>query len=158
MEIAIIGTGYVGLVTGTCFAEMGVHVHCVDTDATKIERLRGGEIPIYEPGLDEMVRRNTEEGRLSFHTDLAECIDDVEIVFIAVGTPPTVSGDADLKYVRAVAQQLGQLIRKDMLVVTKSTVPVGTSPRVMAEIRKGLEARGLTDLRVEVANLSLIHI
>ena len=152
MEIAIIGTGYVGLVTGTCFAEMGVHVHCVDTDATKIERLRDGEIPIYEPGLDEMVRRNTEEGRLSFHTDLAECIDDVEIVFIAVGTPPTESGDADLKYVRAVAQQLGQLIRKDMLVVTKSTVPVGTSPKVMAEIRKGLEARGLTDLRVEVAN------
>ena len=152
MEIAIIGTGYVGLVTGTCFAEMGVHVHCVDTDATKIERLRGGEIPIYEPGLDEMVRRNTEEGRLSFHTDLAECIDEVEIVFIAVGTPPTESGDADLKYVRAVAQQLGQLIRKDMLVVTKSTVPVGTSPKVMAEIRKGLEARGLTDLRVEVAN------
>ena len=152
MEIAIIGTGYVGLVTGTCFAEMGVHVHCVDTDATKIERLRDGEIPIYEPGLDEMVRRNTGEGRLSFHTDLAECIDDVEIVFIAVGTPPTESGDADLKYVRAVAQQLGQLIRKDMLVVTKSTVPVGTSPKVMAEIRKGLESRGLTDLRVEVAN------
>ena len=152
MEIAIIGTGYVGLVTGTCFAEMGVRVHCVDTDTTKIERLRGGEIPIYEPGLDEMVRRNTEEGRLSFHTDLAECINDVEIVFIAVGTPPTESGDADLKYVRAVAQQLGRLIRKDMLVVTKSTVPVGTSPKVMAEIRKGLEARGLTDLRVEVAN------
>lgn len=152
MEIAIIGTGYVGLVTGTCFAEMGVHVHCVDTDTTKIEKLREGVIPIYEPGLDEMVHRNSEEGRLSFHTDLAECIDAVEIVFIAVGTPPMENGDADLKYIRAVARQLGQLISKDMLVVTKSTVPVGTSPKVMAEIHRGLEERGLGGLRVEVAN------
>lgn len=152
MEIAIIGTGYVGLVTGTCFAEMGVHVHCVDTDTRKIEKLRQGVIPIYEPGLDEMVHRNSEEGRLSFHTDLAECIDDVEIVFIAVGTPPMENGDADLKYIKAVAYQLGQLISRDMLVVTKSTVPVGTSPKVMAEIHRGLEERGLGDLRVEVAN------
>lgn len=152
MEVAIIGTGYVGLVTGTCFAEMGVRVHCVDTDAAKIEKLREGVIPIYEPGLDEMVRRNVSEKRLTFHTDLADCIDEVEIVFIAVGTPPTASGDADLKYVRAVARQLGDLISHDMLVVTKSTVPVGTSPKVKEEILRGLEARGLGNLRVEVAN------
>lgn len=142
MNIAIVGTGYVGLVSGTCFAEMGIDVTCIDVDAMKIERLRHGEIPIYEPGLDEMVRRNVEAGRLHFSTDLASCIDEVEVVFSAVGTPPDEDGSADLQYVLSVARTFGRLIRKYTVLVTKSTVPVGTAEKVKAAIREELEKRG----------------
>lgn len=129
MNIAIVGTGYVGLVSGTCFAEMGVNVTCVDIDELKINRLLNGEIPIYEPGLDEMVLRNYREGRLKFTTDLTTVLDDVEIVFSAVGTPPDEDGSADLKYVLEVARTVGRNMKKYVLLVTKSTVPVGTAKR-----------------------------
>ena len=129
MKIAIVGTGYVGLVTGTCFAEMGVEVFCVDIDRQKIENLRNGVVPIYEPGLEEMVIRNYEVGRLHFTTDLTEVLDQVEIVFSAVGTPPDEDGSADLKYVLDVARTIGRAMNKYLLVVTKSTVPVGTARR-----------------------------
>ena len=112
MNIAIVGTGYVGLVSGTCFAEMGIDVTCVDIDQNKIDRLQHGEIPIYEPGLEDMVKRNVEAGRLHFTTDLSSCLDNVEIVFSAVGTPPDEDGSADLKYVLTVAKTFGQNIRK----------------------------------------------
>ena len=127
MNIAIVGTGYVGLVSGTCFAEMGVNVTCVDVNQAKIESLQKGEIPIYEPGLDEMVLRNQREGRLKFTTDLASVLDNVEMVFSAVGTPPDEDGSADLQYVLAVARTFGQNIKKYTVLVTKSTVPVGTA-------------------------------
>ena len=143
MKIAIVGTGYVGLVTGTCFAEMGVDVSCVDIDRDKIEKLRRGEIPIYEPGLEDMVRKNAEAGRLHFITDLASCIDDVEIVFSAVGTPPDEDGSADLRYVLEVARTFGRNIHKYTLMVTKSTVPVGTAHKVRAVIEEELAARGV---------------
>ena len=143
MKIAIVGTGYVGLVTGTCFAEMGVDVSCVDIDRDKIEKLRRGEIPIYEPGLEDMVRKNAEAGRLHFTTDLASCIDDVEIVFSAVGTPPDEDGSADLRYVLEVARTFGRNIHKYTLMVTKSTVPVGTAHKVRAVIEEELAARGV---------------
>ena len=143
MKIAIVGTGYVGLVTGTCFAEMGVDVSCVDIDRAKIEKLRRGEIPIYEPGLEDMVRKNAEAGRLHFTTDLASCIDDVEIVFSAVGTPPDEDGSADLRYVLEVARTFGRNIHKYTLMVTKSTVPVGTAHKVRAVIEEELAARGV---------------
>ena len=142
MNIAIVGTGYVGLVTGTCFAEMGVHVTCVDIDAEKIERLKNGIIPIYEPGLAPMVKRNVEAGRLDFTTSLADIIDDVEVVFSAVGTPPDEDGSADLHYVLDVAREFGRSIKKYTILVTKSTVPVGTAALVRAEIEKELAARG----------------
>lgn len=142
MNIAIVGTGYVGLVSGTCFAEMGVNVTCVDIDSNKIERLRQGEIPIYEPGLDDMVRRNVEAGRLHFTTDLAEVLDDVEVVFSAVGTPPDEDGSADLQYVLEVARTFGRNIKKYTLLVTKSTVPVGTARKVREAIAAELEKRG----------------
>ena len=138
MNIAIVGTGYVGLVSGTCFAEMGVNVTCVDIDENKIERLKKGEVPIYEPGLDEMVLRNNREGRLNFTTDLAQIIDDVEVVFSAVGTPPDEDGSADLQYVLAVARTFGRNIKKYTVLVTKSTVPVGTAAKVKAAITKGV--------------------
>ena len=124
MNIAIVGTGYVGLVTGTCFAEMGAHVTCVDVDAQKIQKLKDGIMPIYEPGLEELVKRNVGFERLKFTTDLTEILDDVEVVFSAVGTPPDEDGSADLKYVLAVARQFGQNINKYTILVTKSTVPV----------------------------------
>ena len=143
MKIAIVGTGYVGLVTGTCFAEMGVDVSCVDIDRDKIERLGRGEIPIYEPGLEDMVRKNAEAGRLHFTTDLASCIDDVEIVFSAVGTPPDEDGSADLRYVLEVARTFGRSIHKYTLMVTKSTVPVGTAHKVRDVIEEELAARGV---------------
>ena len=143
MKIAIVGTGYVGLVTGTCFAEMGVDVSCVDIDRDKIEKLRRGEIPIYEPGLEDMVRKNAEAGRLHFTTDLASCIDDVEIVFSAVGTPPDEDGSADLRYVLEVARTFGRNIHKYTLMVTKSTVPVRTAHKVRAVIEEELAARGV---------------
>ncbi len=142
MNIAIVGTGYVGLVSGTCFAEMGVNVTCVDIDENKIERLKKGEVPIYEPGLDEMVLRNNREGRLNFTTDLAQIIDDVEVVFSAVGTPPDEDGSADLQYVLAVARTFGRNIKKYTVLVTKSTVPVGTAAKVKAVITEELAKRG----------------
>ena len=142
MNIAIVGTGYVGLVSGTCFAEMGIDVTCVDIDQNKIDRLRHGEIPIYEPGLEDMVKRNVEAGRLHFTTDLSSCLDKVEVVFSAVGTPPDEDGSADLKYVLAVAKTFGQNIRKYTILVTKSTVPVGTAQKVKEAIQTELDKRG----------------
>lgn len=142
MKIAIVGIGYVGLVSGTCFAEMGIDVTCVDVDANKIEGLLQGKIPIYEPGLDELVLRNTREGRLHFTTDLAQCIDEVEIVFSAVGTPPDEDGSADLQYVLSVARTFGRHIKKYTILVTKSTVPVGTARKVKKAIEEELEKRG----------------
>ena len=144
MKIAIVGTGYVGLVTGTCFAEMGVEVFCVDIDRQKIENLRNGVVPIYEPGLEEMVIRNYEVGRLHFTTDLTEVLDQVEIVFSAVGTPPDEDGSADLKYVLDVARTIGRAMNKYLLVVTKSTVPVGTACRIRQTIADELDRRGVT--------------
>lgn len=143
MKIAIVGTGYVGLVTGTCFSEMGVDVTCVDVQTEKIENLKKGIIPIYEPGLEDMVHRNYQAGRLKFSTDLAECLDEVEVVFSAVGTPPDEDGSADLKYVLEVARTIGRNIHKYVLVVTKSTVPVGTAQKVKAAIREELDKRGV---------------
>lgn len=151
MNIAIVGTGYVGLVSGTCFAEMGVNVTCVDIDTEKIERLKAGDIPIYEPGLDEMVVRNYREGRLRFTTDLKEIINDVEMVFSAVGTPPDEDGSADLQYVLQVARQFGQSIKKYTILVTKSTVPVGTAQKVKAAIKEELNHRG-EDIPFDVAS------
>lgn len=140
-----------GLVTGTCFAEMGVRVHCVDTNAEKIEALKRGVIPIYEPGLEELVLKNREAGRLTFHVDLSECISEVEIVFIAVGTPAGERGEADLRSVYAVADRIGELMEQPLLVVTKSTVPVGTTFRVKEMILHKLAERGCP-AEVEVAN------
>ena len=151
MNIAIVGTGYVGLVSGTCFAEMGAHVTCVDVDAQKIEKLKNGIMPIYEPGLEELVKRNVEFERLSFTTDLTEVLDDVEVVFSAVGTPPDEDGSADLKYVLAVARQFGQNINKYTILVTKSTVPVGTAKKVKAVILEELKKRGV-DIPFDVAS------
>ena len=151
MNIAVVGTGYVGLVSGTCFAEMGVNVTCVDVDKAKVESLRNGQIPIYEPGLDELVKRNVAEGRLHFTTDLASCIDDVDIVFSAVGTPPDEDGSADLRYVLEVARTFGQNIKKYTLLVTKSTVPVGTAAKAKAAIAEELAKRG-EDVPFDVAS------
>lgn len=141
MNIAIVGTGYVGLVTGTCFSEMGVNVYCVDTDETKINKLKQGIIPIYEPGLEELVKKNFNAGRLHFTTDLASCMDDVEVIFSAVGTPPDEDGSADLRYVLEVARTIGRNMNKYALVVTKSTVPVGTANKVKTAIQEELDKR-----------------
>ena len=151
MKIAIVGTGYVGLVSGACFAEMGIDVTCVDIDQAKIERLRVGDIPIYEPGLDELVLRNTQEGRLHFSTRLADCLDGVEAVFSAVGTPPDEDGSADLRYVLEVAREVGRHMQHYLVVVTKSTVPVGTARKVEAAIREELSKRGV-DIPFDVAS------
>ncbi len=151
MNIAIVGTGYVGLVSGTCFAEMGAHVTCVDVDAEKINKLKNGIMPIYEPGLEELVKRNVEFDRLQFTTDLTEVLDDVEVVFSAVGTPPDEDGSADLQYVLAVARQFGQNIKKYTILVTKSTVPVGTAKKVKAVIQEELKKRGV-DVPFDVAS------
>ena len=142
MRIAIVGTGYVGLVSGACFAEMGLDITCVDTDVRKIEILNAGRIPIYEPGLEALVGRNAAAGRLHFTTDLASCLDRVEVVFSAVGTPPGEDGAADLSQVMEVARTFGRHIRRYTLLVTKSTVPVGTSARIKAVIEEELQARG----------------
>ena len=142
MRIAIVGTGYVGLVSGACFAEMGLDITCVDTDRRKIEALNEGRIPIYEPGLEELVRRNAAAGRLHFTTELTECLDRVEVVFSAVGTPPLEDGSADLSQVMAVARTFGRHIRRYTLLVTKSTVPVGTAACIREVIREELHARG----------------
>ena len=143
MNIAIVGTGYVGLVTGTCFAETGANVTCIDVNEEKIENLKKGIIPIYEPGLEDMVERNVKAGRLHFSTSLVDCLDDVQIVFSAVGTPPDEDGSADLKYVLEVARTIGKHINKYTLVVTKSTVPVGTAKKVKAAIQEELDKRGV---------------
>lgn len=144
MKIAIVGSGYVGLVTGACFSDMGVEVTCIDIDAGKIARLKRGEVPIYEPGLDEMVLRNQDAGRLRFSTDLASVLPDVEAVFCAVGTPPDEDGSADLSYVLEVARTIGRHLTGYVCVVTKSTVPVGTADKVRAAISGELDKRGLT--------------
>ncbi len=143
MNIAVVGTGYVGLVTGACFAEMGVNVTCVDIDAEKIRNLKQGIIPIYEPGLDDLVHRNFQACRLKFTTDLKEVLDDVEIVFSAVGTPPDEDGSADLHYVLEVAKTIGQNMNHYMLIVTKSTVPVGTAQKVQKVIQNELRQRNV---------------
>ena len=138
-----VGTGYVGLVSGTCFADTGVNVTCIDVDANKIERLNKGEIPIYEPSLDELVKKNVAAGRLKFSTNLASVLNDVEIVFSAVGTPPDEDGSADLKYVLQVAKTIGQNLNHYVVVVTKSTVPVGTAKKVHDAIEEELQKRGV---------------
>mgnify|MGYP002622871252 CR=1 FL=1 len=151
MNIAIVGTGYVGLVSGTCFADTGVNVTCVDVDAAKVERLQRGEIPIYEPGLDELVKKNVNAGRLKFTTDLASVLNEQDVVFSAVGTPPDEDGSADLKYVLQVARTIGQHINKYIVVVTKSTVPVGTARKVRQAIEEELQKRGV-DVPFDVAS------
>ena len=143
MKIAIVGTGYVGLVTGTCFSEMGIDVTCVDVMESKIENLKKGIIPIYEPGLEDMVYRNYNAGRLRFTTSLISCLNEVEVVFCAVGTPPDEDGSADLKYVLEVASTIGRNMNKYILIVTKSTVPVGTAQKVRITIQSELDKRGV---------------
>ncbi|MDD3488268.1 MAG: UDP-glucose/GDP-mannose dehydrogenase family protein [Paludibacter sp.] len=143
MKIAIVGTGYVGLVSGTCFAEMGVDVTCVDIDIQKIENLKKGIIPIWEPGLEDMVLRNVNAGRLHFTTSVEEVLDDVQVVFSAVGTPPGDDGSADLKFVMEVARTVGRKMNNYVLLVTKSTVPVGTAKLVRKAIQEELDKRGL---------------
>lgn len=143
MNIAMVGTGYVGLVSGTCFAEMGNMVTCVDVNQEKIQNLQEGIMPIYEPGLKELVLQNQDAGRLKFSTSLAECIDDVDVVFCAVGTPPDEDGSADLRYVLEVAREFGRLIKKYTLLITKSTVPVGTWFRLKTAVQEELDKRGV---------------
>jgi UDPglucose 6-dehydrogenase len=144
MKIVVVGTGYVGLVTGTCFAEVGIDVVCVDIDHTKIENLNKGIIPIFEPGLEALVTKNVEKGRLQFSTSLAQSIKGADVAFIAVGTPPGEDGSADLKYVISVAQEIGQHMNSYGVIVTKSTVPVGTAQKVQAAIQQELEKRQLS--------------
>ena len=143
MNIAVVGTGYVGLVSGACFAETGAVVTCVDIDKDKVKRLTRGEIPIYEPGLDELVLKNIKAGRLKFTTSLADILNEQEVVFSAVGTPPDEDGSADLKYVLQVAQTIGEHLNRHLVVVTKSTVPVGTSKKVKETIQKALDKRNI---------------
>lgn len=142
MKITIVGSGYVGLVTGTCFAEVGINVTCVDVDKQKIEGLKKGIVPIYEPGLEDMISRNIEKDRLHFTTDLASTLSGCEVIFIAVGTPPDEDGSADLKYVLEVAREVGKNIDDYILVVTKSTVPVGTGEKVRNAVQQELDKRG----------------
>ncbi len=151
MDIAVVGTGYVGLVSGACFAEMGVNVYCVDIDQEKIENLKKGIVPIFEEGLKETVDMNVREGRLFFTTDLAECLDKVEVVFIAVGTPPGKDGAADLEQVFQVAHTIGKNINQYLLVVTKSTVPVGTTHKVQEIINQEMRLRGV-DIPFDIAS------
>ncbi|WP_431434874.1 UDP-glucose dehydrogenase family protein [Bacteroides hominis] len=151
MKIAIVGTGYVGLVSGTCFAELGANVTCVDIDQNKIDRLLKGDIPIYEPNLDALILRNVKAGRLHFTTELISVLDNVEVVFCAVGTPPNEDGSADLHYVLEVAHTIGQHMNNYLVVVTKSTVPVGTSQKVKAIIQTELDKRKV-DIDFDVAS------
>ncbi|PIP53859.1 MAG: UDP-glucose 6-dehydrogenase [Bacteroidetes bacterium CG23_combo_of_CG06-09_8_20_14_all_32_9] len=143
MKISVVGTGYVGLVTGACFAETGIDVTCVDIDVEKITKLKNGIIPIWEPGLKEMVNRNVEKGRLSFSTNLKDSLKDVEVIFSAVGTPPDEDDSADLQYVLAVAREIGQYIENYMVIVTKSTVPIGTAKKVKTAIQEELDKRNV---------------
>ena len=151
MKIAIVGTGYVGLVSGACFSEMGNKVICVDTDKSKIAKLNQGVIPIFEPGLEDLVQKNIKNENLFFTTDLSEALKSSEIIFIAVGTPMGEDGSADLKYVLAAAKSIGQLMQKNLIVVNKSTVPIGTADRVKATIQKELDIRNL-DLQLDVVS------
>ncbi|HLT07327.1 MAG TPA: UDP-glucose/GDP-mannose dehydrogenase family protein [Cyclobacteriaceae bacterium] len=151
MKITVVGTGYVGLVSGACFSDVGIEVVCVDVDQKKIENLKNGIMPIYEPGLEEIVVRNYQSGRLQFSTHLAEAIKGSEVAFIAVGTPPGEDGSADLKYVLAVADEIGRSMTDFIVVATKSTVPVGTGKKVQAAIQAALDARG-SDLTFAVAS------
>lgn len=151
MKISIVGTGYVGLVSGTCFAETGITVTCVDVDEKKIENLKKGIIPIYEPGLETMVERNVEKERLFFTTELKESLKDCESIFIAVGTPPDEDGSADLQYVIAVAEEIGRHMEDYLVVVTKSTVPIGTAKKVKAAVQKELDKRGV-NIEFDVAS------
>lgn len=151
MKIAVVGTGYVGLVSGTCFAETGVTVTCVDIDKTKIENLKQGVIPIYEPGLENMVKRNVEMGRLFFSTSLEESLLDCEAVFIAVGTPPDEDGSADLRYVLAVAEDIGKYMKDYLVIATKSTVPIKTAEKIRKKIAESLKKRG-SKLEFDVAS------
>lgn len=151
MRICMIGTGYVGLVTGTCLAEVGNHVWCVDVDQRKIEKLQNGEIPIYEPGLEDIVARNVKQGRLQFTTDLKEALDDSLFVFIAVGTPPGEDGSADLSYVFNAAKQIGASMENYKIVVAKSTIPVGTTEKIAGHISQEIASRGRKDLDFDVA-------
>ena len=144
MKIAIVGSGYVGLVTGTCFSEVGIDVVCVDVDKIKIENLKNGIIPIFEPGLEDMVHRNMKKGRLSFTTDIAHALEGSDVLFIAVGTPPGEDGSADLKYVLSVARDCGKYMNDYLLIVTKSTVPVGTAAKVKAAVEDELSKRGIS--------------
>ena len=142
MKLAVVGTGYVGLVTGACFAEMGNHVVCVDVDTEKLARLHRGEIPIYEPGLEQIVQRNFKRGSLEFTDDLAMALDGAQVAMIAVGTPPGEDGSADLRYVLEVARGIGQHMTDYLVIADKSTVPVGTAEKVTAEVNRALENRG----------------
>jgi len=151
MKIAVIGTGYVGLVTGTCFAETGINVACVDNDLKKIQLLKNGQVPIYEPGLEALLVRNIEKGRLSFTNDIKEAIDDSEVIFIAVGTPPGEDGSADLKHVLAVAAEIGRYMKSYVVVATKSTVPVGTSEKVRKAMVNELKIRK-SDITFDIAS------
>jgi len=151
MKVAIVGSGYVGLVTGTCFAEVGIDVVCVDIDKKKIENLKKGIIPIYEPGLEEMVHRNTKKERLKFTTNIAEALEDCEVIFSAVGTPPDEDGSADLQYVLSVARDCGKYMNDYLLIVTKSTVPVGTAIKVKKAVQDELDKRGL-NIEFDVAS------
>ena len=144
MRIAVVGSGYVGLVTGACFAESGVNVTCVDLDFDKIYQLKNGAIPIYEPGLESMVRSNVEKKRLSFSTEIKDGIEGSEVIFIAVGTPPDEDGSADLKHVITVAKEIGRIITEHIVVVTKSTVPVGTSEKIRNTIKAEIDKRKVT--------------
>ena len=139
MNIAVVGTGDVGLVTGTCFAETGNNVICVDIDENKVERMRNGEVPIYEPGLELLFERNTRQGRLKFTTNLAEAIKDAQIIFLALPTPPGEDGSADLSYILNVANDLSTIITDYKVIVDKSTVPVGTSEKVHAALAANLD-------------------
>ncbi len=151
MKISVVGTGYVGLVTGTCFAEVGIDASCVDIDKKKIDGLNNGIIPIFEPGLEELVHRNVKKGRLHFTTDLASTLEGCQVVFGAVGTPPDEDGSADLKYVLEVAREVGRNMTDYLLMVTKSTVPVGTAEKVRAALQEELDKRG-SDLKFDVAS------
>ena len=151
MKIAVVGTGYVGLVTGTCLAEVGTDVTCIDIDKKKIEGLKNGVMPIYEPGLEPMVTRNYKKGKLHFSTDITSAIKDADVAFIAVGTPPGEDGSADLQYVLKVASQIGANMNSYGVVVTKSTVPVGTAKKVRAAVQEQLDARGV-DIDFDIAS------
>ena len=146
MKIIVIGTGYVGLVTGACFAESGVNVICVDNNTEKIKQLRNGRVPIYEPGLENIITRNVEKKRLNFSTELKEGLEGVEVIFVAVGTPPGEDGSADLKHVLEVAKEIGRVITSHVVVVTKSTVPVGTSEKIRKVIQAELDNGGISSV------------
>ena len=152
MRITIVGTGYVGLVTGTCLADMGNTVTCQDIDPSKIDLLNSGGIPIYEPGLEELIRRNSRDERLFFTTDLTECITYCDICFIAVGTPPDEDGSADRRYVIAAAKAIAQAMKGPLVIVVKSTVPLGTCDMVVDAIQETLDSRGASHEYQVVSN------